>query len=108
MEVIDFGPSEEPAACLRLTAYNSAARINSRETEIPVFASQKLGSLGREPMHRIWNICVGPAIILPIWAAPLPAGPAIADEKVEHRTTEATEEPAPVRDGDRDADTDYR
>ena len=54
-------------------------------------------------MHGIWNICVGPAIVLPVWAAPLPADPAIAGETAEHRTAEATEEPAPVRDRDHDA-----
>ena len=59
-------------------------------------------------MRRIWNICVGPAIILPVWAAPLPATPAIAGKTVEHRTAEATEELAPVRNRDHDADAESR
>ena len=59
-------------------------------------------------MHGIWNTCLGAATILPVWAAPLPTGPAIAGETVEHRMAEATEEPAPVRDRDHDADAGCR
>ncbi len=68
-------------------------------------------------MHGIWNVCVGAATILPVWAAPLTTGPAMADETresapivrwAEHRTAEAAEEPALVRDDSRCSDGDCR
>ena len=68
-------------------------------------------------MHGIWNVCVGAATILPVWAAPLPTGPAIAGETAElaavvrwagDGAAEATEGSAPIRDGGTCADADCR
>ena len=64
-------------------------------------------------MHGIWNVYVGAVMILPVWAAPLPTGPAIAGETAESApmvrwagdgAAEATEGSALVHDGGRCAD----
>ncbi len=68
-------------------------------------------------MHGIWNISLGAATILPVWAAPLPTGPAIAGETAESApvvrlagdgAAEATEGSALVHGGGRCADADSR